>query len=148
MLNKIKCQFHPILFNFVILIFQFFEIFWQNFKLFQTLVILVSKYKSKNVNFTVTLLLQDTRGRYYKTFYGSNCCRIVISQSVCHFLSLQPQSNIWGQGLIILEYSHILDSALIVGSQSCTQILVVEVTGSGKHSSLLRYDNNYNYDFS
>ncbi len=62
-------------------------------------------------------------GLYYKTFYGSNCCHIVMSQSVCHFLSLSPQSNIWGQGSIIPKQSHILDSALKVGSQSCPQIL-------------------------
>ncbi len=38
-----------------------------------------------------------TRGLYYKTLYGSNCCRIVISQSVCHFLSLPPWPNICWQ---------------------------------------------------
>ncbi len=36
------------------------------------------------------------RGLYYKSFYGSNCCHIVISQSVFHFLSLPPQPNICG----------------------------------------------------
>ncbi len=34
---------------------------------------------------------------YYKTFYGSNCCHIVINQSVCHFLSLSSWPNIRGQ---------------------------------------------------
>jgi hypothetical protein len=38
-----------------------------------------------------------TRGLYYKTFYGSNCCCIVISESVCHFLSLPPWPNICRQ---------------------------------------------------
>ncbi len=38
-----------------------------------------------------------TRGLYYKTFYGSDCCRIVISQSVCHILSLPSWPIICGQ---------------------------------------------------
>ncbi len=41
--------------------------------------------------------LQNTWGLYYKTFYGSNCCRIVISWGVCHFLSLPPWPNICRQ---------------------------------------------------
>ncbi len=62
-------------------------------------------------------------GLYYKTFYGSNCCCIIISQSVCHFLSLPLQSNISRQGSIMPEQSPILESALIVGSWSCPQII-------------------------
>ncbi len=42
-------------------------------------------------------LLFPATGLYYKTFYGSNCCRIIISQSVCNFLSLPPRPNICGQ---------------------------------------------------
>ncbi len=45
------------------------------------------------------------RGLYYKTFYGSNCCCIIISQNVCHFLLLPPQSNIWRQASIMPEQS-------------------------------------------
>ncbi len=40
-----------------------------------------------------------TQGLYYKTFYVHSVCRIVISQSVCHGLSLPQQSSICGQGL-------------------------------------------------
>ncbi len=29
----------------------------------------------------------------YKTFYNCNCCCIIISQTVCHFPSLPPQSK-------------------------------------------------------
>jgi hypothetical protein len=36
-------------------------------------------------------------GLYYKTFYISNCYRIAISKSICHFLSLPPLSTICGQ---------------------------------------------------
>ncbi len=56
----------------------------------------------------------DTWGLYYKTFYGSNCCRIIIRQCFCHFLSLPPglifigktrrpllaQSPVWGSTLV------------------------------------------------
>ncbi len=33
-------------------------------------------------------------GLYYKTFYGSNFCCIVISQTVCHYQSLPTWSSI------------------------------------------------------
>ncbi len=36
-------------------------------------------------------------GLYYRSFYGCNCCHIVISQTVCHCQSLPPLSNICKQ---------------------------------------------------
>ncbi len=36
--------------------------------------------------------------QYYTTFYSHNCCRSIISQSVCHYHPLPPQSNICRQG--------------------------------------------------
>ncbi len=87
----------------------------------------LKKYFSKNIILLRPSINNEappfTRGIYNKNFYCSNCCRIVISYTVCHFLSLPLQSNIWGQGLIIPEQSPKLDSALKVGSQSCPQIL-------------------------
>ncbi len=65
----------------------------------------------------------DNRGLYYKTFYGSNSCRIVISQSVCQFLSLPPWPNICGQDqepTISAESSMVLYSGMI---EPCPQIL-------------------------
>ncbi len=44
------------------------------------------------------LLHSQPWGLYYKTVYGSNFCRIIIGQCVCHLQSLPPQSNICGQG--------------------------------------------------
>ncbi len=64
----------------------------------------------------------QTRGLYYKTFYGSNCCRIVISQSVCHFLSLPAWPNICRQDqepTISAESSMGLYSGMI---EPCPQI--------------------------
>ncbi len=50
-----------------------------------------------------------SRGLYYKMFYNSNCCCIVIRQSVCHCHSLPP-----------LEFSKGLLSGRL---QPCLQIL-------------------------
>ncbi len=65
----------------------------------------------------------NTRRLYYKTFYGSNCCRIVISYSVCHFLSQPTWPNIRGQDqepTISWESSMGLYSGMI---EPCPQIL-------------------------
>ncbi len=63
-----------------------------------------------------------------KSFNGTgprcrSCCRIVISQSVCHCHLLPPQSSICRQGWSLPEWSHLWDSTLMVGSQLCQQIL-------------------------
>ncbi len=55
--------------------------------------------------FSLLVQAADTGACTIKLLYGSICCRIIISQSVCYFLSLPPQSNIWGQGQIIPEQS-------------------------------------------
>ncbi len=84
------------------------------------------------------------RGLYNKTFYCSNCCRIVISQSVCYCQSLPPQPNICKLDLNLLEWSPLQNSPLCIASQPFLQIL--DQGGSshnGKHSSLLQYGNNY-----
>ncbi len=62
-------------------------------------------------------------GLYYKNFYGSNCCRIVISQNVCDFLSLPPWPNICGEDqepAIRADSSMGLYSGMM---ESCPQIL-------------------------
>jgi hypothetical protein len=60
-------------------------------------------------------------GQYYKTFYGRNCRRIVITSEVCHYHSFPPSANICSQGW---------------------NLPLVE-SRKDKHSSLLRYGNNY-----
>ncbi len=58
-----------------------------------------------------------------KLFYSSNCCCIVTSQSVCLCLSVPPQYNICRQGWSLPQWSPLLDSTLMEGSQDCPQIL-------------------------
>ncbi len=38
------------------------------------------------------------RDLYYKTYCGRNCCRSIISKSVCHCHSLPPCSTTFGKG--------------------------------------------------
>ncbi len=81
---------------------------------------------------------------YYKTFYGSNCCQNMISQSVCHSQSLPHQSNIFWQAVAYQNgapYRNPLQwqaPGLAHKYQTRT-----EVNGSGEHSSLVRYGNIY-----
>ncbi len=109
------------------------------------LTILTILIGSQKISYSFGLRYQVCRGLYYKTFYNSNCCRIVISQSICHFLSLSPWLNICWQDqepTISAESSMGLYSGMI--EPFCQKYQTsVEVIGSGKHSSLLQYDNNY-----
>ncbi len=75
------------------------------------------------MNDLTKFLLISSWGLYQKTFYSSNCCRVVISQSVCHFLSLPPWPNTCGQDqepTISAESSMGLYSGMI---EPCPQIL-------------------------
>ncbi len=108
-----------------------------------------------NIMLGILNLSNENRGskhglpRYWslncKTHYCSNCCCIIISQSVCHYRSLLLQYNICGQGQSLpLWLSSIRNSTLVVGSNhACKYQSRVEVNGYGKHTGLLRHNNNY-----
>ncbi len=93
---------------------------------------------------TIFVVKMQYRGLYHKTFYGSNFCRIVISQSVFQCRSLLPQFNILGQVQASeSESSHVRGSILVSSSLACKCLSRLEVTNCGKHSSLLRYGKSY-----
>ncbi len=58
-------------------------------------------------------------GLYYKTFYCSNCCFIVISQIAWHGQSLLHQSSVCSLGCRLPEWNLLWYSTLMVGSQPC-----------------------------
>ncbi len=86
----------------------------------------------------------NTCGLYNKTFYGRNCCCIVISQSVDNCYSPTPQSNIWRQGqepTIRVESHKMLHSGKL---QLCSQVQTrVYVTDMDKHTRILQHSYNY-----
>ncbi len=68
------------------------------------------------------------------------CFHIAISQIVCHCNSLPPYSNICRQGWRIQEW--VFHWLVALPKKYQTKMKVI---GSGKHSSLLSYSNNYSH---
>ncbi len=54
---------------------------------------------------------------------GPYCCRIVMKESACHYHLPPSQPNICRQGWSLPQWSHLWGSSLMVGCQSCPQIL-------------------------
>ncbi len=86
--------------------------------LFQYMLLL----STSNLSLNSTGAFGVTRGLYSKRIYGNNFDRVVISQSVCSYQLLPPQSSICSQDWILPEQSPLRDLTIMVGSQTCHQM--------------------------